>query len=269
MAKISKTSYPDGVYPPSDDTFLLVDALAYDVAGALSGKKSKMVSNILPLDADKVCTVTEMGCGSGFVAASAALLLPLAYVLGTDLSSRACLASKKTFESHDCSPRSDVVASESLCSFKSSLSFDIILANPPYVPTSTEELSESLAILRAGRQKPVLDSAGDRETESAAFTLTWAGGEDGIEMTKKMLRAALGHLSLDRGRLYLVVVAENHPDVLKAYATELWDEIWAEKYQKLFEEEGGRKPKPTLSAAIAVQTRANNELLSVLRFCLS
>ena len=71
MAKISKTSYPDGVYPPSDDTFLLVDALAYDVAGAASGKKSKMVSNILPLDANKVCTVVELGCGSGFVAASA------------------------------------------------------------------------------------------------------------------------------------------------------------------------------------------------------
>ena len=40
MASISDTDYPDGVYPPSDDTFLLVDAVSADLQAKPSAKVS-------------------------------------------------------------------------------------------------------------------------------------------------------------------------------------------------------------------------------------
>ena len=279
MASVGETSYPDGVYPPSDDTFLLVDALDFDTAAAAAAaggggggvetkrkapsRKSKEVVNVLPLDVTKVDTILEIGCGSGFVSTSASILVPNAYVLGTDLSSRACLASKATLEAHKRSGRADVVASESLCCIKATQGFDLILINPPYVPTSSEELLESLQVLRT-KQMSLLGCAAacDVETENAAFTLTWAGGNDGVEMTKVMLRAGLSRLSVrDGSRLYLIVVQENQPEEIGEYGTSIWDDVSCREHGS---GKGGNTP--SLSWSIALQTRANNELLSVLRF---
>uniref|UniRef100_A0A7S2WYL8 Methyltransferase small domain-containing protein n=1 Tax=Chloropicon primus TaxID=1764295 RepID=A0A7S2WYL8_9CHLO len=262
MASMRLTSYPDGVYPPSDDTFLLVDALEQDVVASkrneggprTEGKKSKLVAEAAPLDASEVGSVVEIGSGSGFVITSAAVLLPTAYAVGTDLSSRACLASRETLRSHppSCSSRSDVVATESLRGFRPGAAFDVVLVNPPYVPTSSEELAESLRVLRGRRE------ASEAETEGAAFTLTWAGGVEGVEMTKEMLRAGLGLLNARGGRLYLIVVQENRPEEMAKHATRVWRELWGRSE--------GDDPAPGLSWSIAIQTRANNELLSVLRF---
>ena len=262
MASISATTYGEGVYPPSDDTFLLVDALEQDLAAFSSGvgnesaeaaaKKSKLISSPLPLDGRDVASVVEVGSGSGFVSASASVLLPGAYVVGTDLSQRACLATRATLAAHteSCSGRSDVLGTESLLGLRPGAPFDVVLVNPPYVPTSSEELRESLSTLRerGGAAVP--------ETEGAAFTLTWAGGLDGVEMTVAMLEAGLRALAAAGGRLYLIVVQENQPEELARRAQDVWRGVWADR---------GRRP-PRLAWAVAVQTRASNELLSVLRF---
>ena len=187
--------------------------------------------------------------------ASASVLLPGALAIATDVSVRACRATQRTLANHKSRSRSAVVQSESLGGLREGLRFDVVLVNPPYVPTPTEELWDSLKLLRV--------SGGGREgapgeTETAAFTLTWAGGRDGAEMTRVMLRAGLRRLESEtaEGRLYMIVVEENNPEDLAAFALREWDEIRAER--------GGACAG--LEWTIAVQTRANNELLSVMRF---
>jgi len=47
MASISDTDYPDGVYPPSDDTFLLVDAVSADLRAKPSAKVSPTLRRLV------------------------------------------------------------------------------------------------------------------------------------------------------------------------------------------------------------------------------
>jgi len=71
---------------------------------------------------------------------------------------------------------------------------DVVLFNPPYVPTPPEEV-------------------GSENIEAA-----WAGGIDGREVIDRLL-PTVAELLAPRGRLYLVLVAENRPtDVAAALA---------------------------------------------------
>lgn len=66
---------------------------------------------------------------------------------------------------------------------------DIILFNPPYVPTDMEE------VLSARRDHGISGS--------------WAGGADGMEITNQLLRDVEDLLS-ERGKFYLVALEENN-----------------------------------------------------------
>ena len=63
---------------------------------------------------------------------------------------------------------------------------DVLLFNPPYLPTGADELGH--ADVRAA----------------------WAGGHDGMEVTERFL-PVMGRLLSDRGCCYLVLVQENDP----------------------------------------------------------
>jgi release factor glutamine methyltransferase len=85
-------------------------------------------------------------------------------------------------------------------------SVDVLVFNPPYVPT--DEL-------------PVLPpaAAGDRTTtsyeqDSALLALSYAGGRDGMEVTDRLIEALPGVLS-DRGVAYLLLCAQNKPEEVK------------------------------------------------------
>jgi len=72
-------------------------------------------------------------------------------------------------------------------------SVDILLFNPPYVPTVTHELE---------------DAQGTADIEGS-----WAGGKDGMQITDVVLHSVEDLLSTD-GRFYLVAVEENNvPDI--------------------------------------------------------
>ena len=277
------TSYPEGVYPPSEDTFLLADALEADLraAGAATDEEG-----VLPCDPQRVSAILEIGCGSGFVAATAATLMPEAFVLATDVSSWAADACRQTLASHarerarEAGPahatgaRADVVVCESLSGVRTPDGrgwdgFDVVLVNPPYVPTPDAELDAGRRALRGMAGAPSPASAGP--APASALALAWAGGEDGVRVVREMITEAVRVLahphppfgkraeaSVGAGRphppprLYLLLVQENDPEEVAHRVAAAWRE----------QRGGGGR----VAWRVCRRTRAANERLSVLRF---
>jgi len=68
-------------------------------------------------------------------------------------------------------------------------SVDLLVFNPPYVPTESTEFQQG--------------------QEHGQISCSWAGGFDGMEVTKKLLRESETLLSAD-GRFYLVAIKQNN-----------------------------------------------------------
>jgi len=109
-------------------------------------------------------------CGSGVVSKFAADLYPSSHVFSTDVNPTAISSTRATM---------DIVASASHLLFSDLFSaffkprplFDVIIFNPPYVPTDADEYARSLR---------------DRD-----ISASWAGGNNGREVTDRFARQAL------------------------------------------------------------------------------
>ena len=97
---------PSQVYKPEADTYLLLDAARAEV---------KVGDRVL-----------EIGTGSGLIAAE---LAKVTGVVATDINPHAVLCARKRGV--------DVVRSDLICGIRST--FDLIVFNPPYLPTQPEE----------------------------------------------------------------------------------------------------------------------------------
>lgn len=116
-------------------------------------------------------TVADVGTGSGVIAVSIAVHMPDAYVLATDISHRALEVARKNAIKLDVVRHIDFLQCdllpEHIASLPTELHFDLICANLPYIPTET---LHDLPIF--GREP----------------TLALDGGEDGLELIRKLLR---------------------------------------------------------------------------------
>ncbi|KAI8873484.1 S-adenosyl-L-methionine-dependent methyltransferase [Ramicandelaber brevisporus] len=177
-----KSSDYDHFYEPAEDTFLLIDALEQD-ASFISARK--------PL----VCI--EVGSGSGCVSAAVSDLLrqlsiPSA-VFSTDINIRACSATRRTCLANVSHPNPNCITANVInCQFADVLadrlshSFDLIIFNPPYVPTPSEEVG------------------------SLGIEAAWAGGVDGREVIDEFLPRLDSYLSAN-GMVYMVLLEQNRP----------------------------------------------------------
>ncbi|KAJ7225892.1 S-adenosyl-L-methionine-dependent methyltransferase, partial [Mycena pura] len=164
------------VYEPAEDTFILLDALEHD-----ADKLTRMRPRIS----------LEIGSGSGCVSTF------LGHVLGssaciylcTDINPRACVCSAATGRQNKVSL--DLVNADLAHPLLARLQnrVDIILFNPPYVPTVPDEASTSQT---------------ERDIGGA-----WAGGADGMQVTDLFIPQVAELLS-PAGRFYLVAVAQNN-----------------------------------------------------------
>ncbi|KJA26088.1 hypothetical protein HYPSUDRAFT_159834 [Hypholoma sublateritium FD-334 SS-4] len=173
LSHLSRDDY-DQVYEPAEDTFLLLDALEED---AESLKRSKPT----------ICL--EIGSGSGCVTSFIGNILgPSVLYICTDINPHACQCSRWTGKQN----KVDIhVVNGSLATpFKHRLArkIDIIVFNPPYVPTSEEEAS-------GAQSSQDIDGA-------------WAGGRDGMQITNTLLNCIEKLLS-PCGRFYLVALKQN------------------------------------------------------------
>ena len=117
--------------------------------------------------------VLDLCTGNGSLGILAALAFPDITVLGLDLSKDALAVAQINIERHDLEGRMTLAESDGMA--KADGVFDLILCNPPYV--NAQSMSELPAEFKA---EPAL---------------ALAGGDDGMDFIRQMLRDAPAHMS--------------------------------------------------------------------------
>ena len=235
IARIKDTTFHREVYEPAEDSFLLVDALAAEWRSTLRLRPPRVV--------------VEVGCGTGYVIASAALLAreheasrearvddddaaeattstasgrdTTCRFYATDVNRDALAATRATAAAHGVAHlvetcECDLLSAPGLFASLRNAT-DVLLFNPPYVLTPSEEVT------RGG------------------VAAAWAGGVDGREVTDRLL--PLVHDVLAPGGTFMLILLEqNKPKEVKA----------------ILEERG-------LECAIVASTSADEERLHVMR----
>ncbi|TKA32084.1 hypothetical protein B0A50_01331 [Salinomyces thailandicus] len=217
MIPTPSTSHVDynRVYEPAEDSYLLLDTLS------ASSESNWLRARFPPTSATP--SAVEVGCGSGvvlaFIAANAERLLgrPDVTTFGIDVNEFACKATADTVSLaiKEAGPTNQSVFGGSINGdLMTSLrpgSVDILVCNPPYVPT--EELpNESNLDEFADRADFGSDEAFDRDSRYLA--LAYAGGMDGMEVTNRLLDQLPEALS-QHGAAYILLCAQNRPDAVK------------------------------------------------------
>ncbi|XRB17592.1 release factor glutamine methyltransferase [Pseudoscourfieldia marina] len=183
LSRIALTSYrADECYEPSDDTFLLADAINDDLADALKSEYCNMLA-------------VEVGCGSGYVCTSLALNSPHIQVVATDVNHLAAKHTAQTARNHKCSNNVDIVLCNGLDAFRTRRLFDVLMCNPPYVPTEDEEIYTTTPETTTNHNSVI----------NAAF----AGGEKGRLLVDSVLMPHLADYLWKEGRAYVVALHEN------------------------------------------------------------
>ncbi|XP_066516185.1 methyltransferase N6AMT1 [Hoplias malabaricus] len=165
------------VYEPAEDSFLLIDALEKD-------------ADLLKQSRPAVCL--EVGSGSGVVSAFLASITgPDALYLCTDLNPAAAQCTAET--SHCNRLHLQPVITDLTQCFLPRLNglVDILLFNPPYVVTPSEEVG------------------------SHGIEASWAGGKRGREVMDRFF-PIIPQLLSNQGMFYLVTVSDNNPDEIIA-----------------------------------------------------
>ncbi|KAF8543821.1 methyltransferase domain-containing protein [Trichophaea hybrida] len=208
MLPTPDTSHIDPLttYEPSSDSFLILDTLTSDAA---------FLAARFPLTSPTP-VVLELGTGSGIITAFiASHSLPLfnrsdLLLLGTDANSLACNATNKTVS---LTPQPHLFLGALTADLFSPIrahAVDVLVFNPPYVPTP--EVPE---LLKQEGETPW-------EEESRLLALAYAGGEDGMEVTRRVFQSLEEVLS-SRGVAYVLLCGSNKPtEVVAGLEKEGW-----------------------------------------------
>ncbi|CAN8075122.1 unnamed protein product [Agarophyton chilense] len=129
----------------------------------------------------------EIGSGSGLVTETLATLIPKSFCFSSDVN---ILATAKTelLLRNSSLKNVDSILCDLFTAFRPSFQFDVIVFNPPYVPTDDDELQRALT----------------EHDISAA----WAGGKDGRQVIDRFLKA-LNNFLCETGVAYLTVLESN------------------------------------------------------------
>ncbi|MHA1771263.1 MAG: HemK2/MTQ2 family protein methyltransferase [Candidatus Thorarchaeota archaeon] len=119
---VTKITAPDGVYPPSEDTFLLADAI-------------DLTSND---------SFLEVGCGSGYIAINAAMITD--NVIAIDVLLEAARTTMKNAQLNGITHLM-ILQSHLLSGLGPDARFSVIVFNPPYLPKDEEQSDIDLAVI--------------------------------------------------------------------------------------------------------------------------
>jgi release factor glutamine methyltransferase len=242
MLPTPSTSHVDfeRIYEPAEDSYLLLDTLSSEAEKAFL--KSRFSTHHSPTSTSTSESssfsvsplVLEIGTGSGvilsFLNAHASTIFSRNDILtlGIDVNTFACHATTKTVNIAECEIRDQRQHNTTTDNKTMDLShglylgnilgdltspimhhqIDILVFNPPYVPTpSLPNLPHPSLNLGEGTKTSY-------EDDSYLLELSYAGGIDGMETTERLLAALPGALS-KRGVAHILLCAQNRPENVK------------------------------------------------------
>jgi release factor glutamine methyltransferase len=213
------------VYEPAEDSYLLLDTLSSDSEKAFLQRRFGQNPTASPSP-----LVVEIGTGSGvvlsFVDAHAKTLFGRRDILtaGVDVNRYACEATVGTVkvaeQEQGAQDRTHGfylgnVVGDLTSPLRSSM-VDVLIFNPPYVPTP------DLPELPTLSETPAQPSF---EDDSHLLALSYAGGADGMETTDRLLDSLPAILDTGRGCAYILLCAQNKPEDVKERIRS-WGEEW-------------------------------------------
>ncbi len=230
------------VYEPAEDSFLFLDTLSSEYEKTFlqdyfnqprEGSTSKNSSTPL---------VVEIGTGSGvvlsFLHAHAKNILGRQDILtaGVDVNRFACKATTETIKAAELVQEiqgwshgfylGNILGD--LTSFLKLGQVDLLIFNPPYVPTP------KLPQLPHEEAKTTTTY----EDDSHLLSLSYAGGIDGMETTNRLLRSLPRILSSSRGCAYILLCAQNKPEKVREQI-QSWGSGWALEIAGTIGKQGG------------------------------
>lgn len=148
---------------------------------------------------DAASRVLDLCTGSGAIPIAILRTRPAATAIGTDISEAALEVARANAETLGVADRFETRAGDLFGALESDERFDVITANPPYIPSG---------------------DIGSLMPEVASFEphLALDGGSDGLALYPHLARGAADHL-VDDGLLAVEVGAGQAPDVTAIFAT--------------------------------------------------
>ncbi len=174
------------IYEPDADSFLLLDALEL---------RLNEIHELNPL------IILEFGSGSGLATTFVAKhFCPTSCLFfAVDMNPHACYSTKRTFVQNNVHQKHclNVIQCDLAGPLINRLSskVDLLLFNPPYVPTETSDVKE-------------------------VIERTYAGGKQGIEVIEKAIEQASRLLS-PKGLFYMIALEENNFETIQQLAKEV------------------------------------------------
>lgn len=235
------------IYEPAEDSFLLLDTLSSDTETAFLRSRFGGGGGGHGGDADTNTAagsstppppaplVVEIGPGSGvvigFVNAHADTIFGTRHVLtaAVDVNRHACTATGATAQraaaaaatttTSGTTDRKPISSSSTAGLFLDAVQgdlaaplrtrcVDVLIFNPPYVPTDELPRQPSAADAEADRARTTFDH------DSYLLALSYAGGRDGMETTDRLIDGLADVLSA-RGCAYVLLCAQNRPEEVK------------------------------------------------------
>lgn len=146
------------------------------------------------IEADRVERILDIGTGSGCIAIACAYHFPEAMVDAADVSEGALKVTQANIERHGMHYQVEPVLSD-VFSNLNGRQYDIIVSNPPYV-----DENEMSTLAPEFRWEPIIGLA---------------SGEDGLDVTRRILQDAARHLK--PGGILVVEVGNSAPALEDAY----------------------------------------------------
>ncbi|CAE6506344.1 unnamed protein product [Rhizoctonia solani] len=191
------------VYEPAEDTFLLLDALEEDVDHLRALKPGVCVEVGYGELRGTKCNANRSSSGSGCVSAFLGRILENepCLIVTTDINPRAAKCTEATGQQNGVSLNAVVCDLVQPLRYRLHGHVDVLIFNPPYVPTEEEE-----AMIAQSR---------------AEIAGAWAGGFDGMAVTNRLLDELDSILS-PKGCFYLVALKQNNPQGIIDRMREQW-----------------------------------------------